>query len=342
MKRLTPVLIAILALVSASIACNSSTPTPSAADVALTMIGDKVNAEATQAKFESIAQVTAQVAGATATQQAVWSQATQVQQERFDAQATAAKAEANVQATAQQARMDAQATQQRIDTEATQQQARLDLEATVQQSRLDLVATQQASGTATAWSVTQAIIPLHDSWTQQAVQKDILLATNEVELSNLKVKQQQDTNIVQWLVPMLIAIVLTFAGIRYFSNAARVREVKDADGNTDALVIDNEQVIIPRLLPKPVLLLETGEMPDMTDRKEQAEIVKRDQGIRALEVMPERPIDQAIDTYSQMFGGQRDMPFDVIDAEDTPPAGLIDGQSMQSLNKDWKEAKDAE
>lgn len=301
MKKYTPVLWMVFVLVLASVACETATPTPSAADVALTMIGDQVNAQATQAKFESIAAVTQQVAAATATQQAVYVQATQSVQARVDAQSTADKADANAQSTAQQARQDAQATQQRIDFEATQMQARLDAEATAEQARLDLMATQQASGTATAWSVTQAIIPLHDSWTQQAVQQNILLATNEVEMSNLKVKQQQDTNVIQWLVPMLVALGAAVAGVLWLANNSRVREVKDAEGTPQFVIIDNQKLIIPRLMPKPVLMLEDNSAPDLVDPKEQAEIVKRDQGIQALEVMPERTTDGATEMYGGLF-----------------------------------------
>lgn len=335
MKQTLPIVIAVSILVLAAIACQASTPTPSAADVAMTMLGDQVNAAATQAKFESIAQVTAQVAGATATQQAFLFQATESEQARIDAQATANKAEANAQATSEQARMDAQATQQRIDFEATQQQARQDAEATSQQARLDLVATQQAGGTATAWSVTQAIIPLHDSWTQQAVNKDILLATNDVELSNLKVKQQQDTNVVQWLIPMLLAIFGVFVGVRYLANTSRVREVKDADGNVTVLVFDNDRIISPRLLPKPVLMLDDNDMPDLTTPQEQSDIVKREQGIRALEVMPERPTDYALDTYAGMFQGpQTETALPTIEFVDPDKLGAgvldeIEGQVME-------------
>jgi hypothetical protein len=133
------------------------------------------------------------------------------------------------------------------------------------------------------------------------VQQDVLLATNEVELSNLKVKQQRDTNVLQWLVPMLIAIFLTVVVANYLQRHSRLREVKDADGNTDVLVFDNQKVIKPKLLPKPVLLLETGEMPDVTDPDQQFEIVRQSQAVEALAVMPSSPAESAVDVYNNVF-----------------------------------------
>ena len=32
--------------------------------------------------------------------------------------------------------------------------------------------------------------------------------------------------------------------------------------------------------------------------------------------------------------------FDVIDGDELPPAGLLDGETLKSLNEDWKEAED--
>jgi hypothetical protein len=346
MKRISPWTFLLVPLALASLACGStivtSTPTPvSAVDLGMTMISDRLNAEATQQKFDSIVEVTAQVAAATATQQAVIAQATSTQQARLDAQATANKADAIARATSEQARHDAQATQQRIDFEATQAQARRDAQATSDQSRLDLAATQQAAGTATAWSVTQVVVPTHDLWTQQAVQQNILLATNEVELSNLKVKQQRDTNVLQWLIPMLIAIFAAFVGAHYLITHSKVRVFKDADGDDKGFAFNNQKVVIFGLLPKPVLELESGEMPDVTNPAEQSKIVERDQAIKALSVMPERTTDQAAQTFNKFFGSGRqdDLPFDIIDAEEMPPAGLLDAETLQALNKDWKEAK---
>ncbi len=316
MKKLS-VFLFLIPLLLASLACGAgelfgiptATPTPiSALEQGLTMVSDKINAEATQQKFNSIVEITRQVDALTATQQAAYAQATQAQQVRIDAQATANKADAIAQATADQARRDAAATQQRIDAESTQQaihiqatQQRLDFEATQSQARLDLSATQAAEGTARAWSVTQAVIPTHDLWTQQAVQQNVLIATNEVELSNLKVKQQQDTNVLQWLVPMLLAIFLAVVVANYLHSHSRVREVKDADGNTQVLVLDNAKVIKPALLPKPMLLLETGEMPDVTDPDQQFQIVRGNQAVEALSVMPSSPAESAVDVYNNVF-----------------------------------------
>lgn len=348
MKHRPRILLFLSLLVLISLACGASsiiTPTPtvvSAADIGMTMIGDRLNAEATQQKFDSIVEITEQVVAATATQQAVFVQATQSQQARDDAQATAQKAEANAQATSAQERRDAQATQQRIDADSTQlavnaqaTQMRLDFEATQSQARLDLAATQQAEGTARAWTVTQSVLPTHDYWTQQAVQQDMLLATNEVELSNLKVMQQQDTNVIEWVVPLLIALFAAGVGANYLANWSKIREVKNGNGDVEFVIFRNQKAIAPRLMPKPLLELETGEMPDVTDPKEQAEIVKRDQGIRALEVMPDHPSDQAAGAFNDIFsfgGGQRPLPvIQWVPAEKVQPEGILEELEGQVL-----------
>jgi len=302
MKKLFPFLLFILAPVLISLACAGSsimTPTPpSAMDVGLTMIGDKLNAEATKQKFDTIVEITAQVAAATATQQAV-----------FVAQATSDQARRDAQATQQ--RMDADATQQAVNIQATQM--RLDLEATQSQARLDVQSAQEAQGTAMAWSMTQAVIPLHDSWTQQAVQKDILIATNEVEISNLNVKKARDTNVLSWLVPWGVAIFLAFVAAMGYLKWSKVREVKDENGNVRVLVFDNQRAILPALLSGPVINLETGEVPSVVDPKEQSEIVKRDQAIRALEAMPIHPTSDGVQAFNGMFSGTEKKSLPVIE-----------------------------
>ena len=60
----------------------------------------------------------------------------------------------------------------------------------------------------------------------------------------------------------------------------------------------------------------------------------------AIKNMPASTTAQAAGTFNKYFGRQQDdLPFDVIDAEDAPPAGLLDGETLKSLNKDWKEAQ---
>lgn len=327
MKRY-PFLFFVLILTVVSLACGSQiitptpTPTPvSAIGIGLTMVSDQVNAKATQAKLDSILAVTAQVVAATATQQAQFVQATQIQQQRIDAQATAQKADAIAQATNQQARQDAaataeqkradaQATQQRLDFDSTQQaisvqatQQRLDLEATQAQARLDLAATQQAAGTAQAWSVTQQVIPTHDYWTQQAVQQEMLIATNQVELSNLEVKKQSHTNDIQWILFDLAAILIVGAIVLFLRSRAQVHTIKDQDGDPQVVIFQNQKALFPGLMPKALIELKTGNTPDLTNPEEQADIVKRAQGIKALQVMPVNPAMNGADAYNQLFGG---------------------------------------
>jgi hypothetical protein len=270
---------------------------------------------------------TAQVMGQTATVQAYATQAAITQQARIDAQATA-----------DQSLRFAQATQQRIDADATQAQARRDVEATSEQARLDLSATQQAQATSTAFGMTQMVMPTHNLWTQQAVEQEIILATNEVELSNLEVEQQRQTNTLDWAVPMGIAGLLTAGLLVFVYSHSQVREVKDADGNVQVLIYRNQQVVTPSLLPKPVLMLETGQMPDMTSRDEQAEIMRRKQGIDALAAMPVSPASHAVQAFNGYFGPpeKREQPYEIVDSASIP-AELMDPQAMKAIENDWKE-----
>ena len=173
----------------------------------MTMFADKINSEATQARIDSIFTATAQVYGVTATYQAVGTQEAVTQQARIDAQATSDQARMDAQATADQRRADAQATQQRIDADATQAQERRDAEATAEQARLDVESTQQAQGTAVAATMTQMVIPTNNLLDLQQKQIDIELAKNELELSNLEVEQQRDTNTVDWAATLSLAVI---------------------------------------------------------------------------------------------------------------------------------------
>lgn len=317
-------------------ACMSPAPTaiptetPNPGEIALQMVQQQMAAEATQQVVGLQFSATAQVIGATSTAQAYITQEAITAQARMDAQATA-----------EQARRDAQATQQRIDAEATQAQARRDAEATAEQARLDLQATQQAEATSTAFSMTQVVEPTHQYWTQQAVEQDIIIATNAVEISNLDVKQRQQTNTLDWVVKYSVIVGLTVGLLLLARIYFRVREIKNADGDVELIIFNNDKAIKPSLLPKPILELASGDMPDVTDKQEQSEIVRRDQGIRALAVMPVNPTTQGAQAFNNFFSepAQPAKPFEIIDAESIP-AGLLDGEAMKAIEKDWKDANE--
>jgi hypothetical protein len=291
---LIPLLFILAACGEGQVAQGTPTPTPNPGDIALQMVQQMMAAEATQQVVGLQFTATAQVMAVTSTHQAVGTQEAITQQARMDAQATA-----------DQALRFAQATQQRLDVEATQAQAKLNLQAT-----------QQAEATSTAFVMTQAVMPTHNLWTQQAVEQQIIIATNEVELSNLAVQQQRQKNPWEWSLPMLGAVVLVIGFLLYVRNHSKVREIKNADGGVDVLILNGETMITPRLLPKPVFDIETGQMPDMTDPAQQAEIVRRDQGIRALEVMPVNPAGHAVSAFNGYFS-------DTTDAKKIPPVEIL-------------------
>lgn len=329
-KNLLVGFLLLLAACAPAPATSMPTETPNPGEIALQMVQQQMAAEATQQVVALQFTATAQVIGQTSTVQAYGTNAAITQQARIDAQSTA-----------DQALRFAQATQQRIDADATQAQAQRNAEATADQARLDLQATQQAQATSTAFLLTQIVQPTHQYWTQQAVEQDIVLATNDVELSNLAVEQQRQTNTLDWAFPMGVAILLTLGLLAYVYGHAQVREIKNADGDIEMIVFKNRKAIKPALLPKPMLLLDSGEMPDVTTMQEQSDIVRRDQGIKALANMPVSPTAGGAQTFNSFFSPPEKpaQPFEIVDA-DSLPAGLLDGEAVKAIEKDWKEANE--
>ena len=309
---------------------GTPTPTPNPGEIALQMIQQQMAAEATSQVIGLQFRATAEVLGVTSTAQAFVTNEAITAQARMDAQATSA-----------QERRDAQATQQRIDAESTQAQARIDAQSTADQARLDLQATQTAEQTAREFSMTQAVMPTHNVWTQQAVEQEIMLATNAVELSNLEVAQQRQTNTLDWAVPMGIAILLTCGLLVYVWSHSQVREIKNGDGDIEMIIYKNQKAFKPQLLPKPLLLLESGDMPDVTNTQEQSDIVRREQGIRALANMPVNPTGQGAQAFNQFFAppATQEKPYEIIDG-DQIPAGMLEAEALKSIEKDWRDAHD--
>lgn len=311
-------------------ACSAETPvpTPDPAEVMLTMFANKVNAEATQAAVNSVFTATAQVAAATYTAQAIGTQEAVTQQARIDAQATA-----------DQQRADIQATQQRIDAVSTEAQARRDMEATAAQARLDIQTTQQAEVIATAGMMTQMVLPMHNSWTQQAVEQSIIIGTNQVELSNLEVAQQRDTNKLEWAVPFSVALLLSVAAVVFILRYSNAREFKNDDGEIDVIVFGGNKVYKPALAAKPLLLLDSNQMPDLVSPAEQAKVTERAQAVKAISVMPVQTSNNASGAFNKYFSSPQEKPYEIIDGDILPPAGLLDGEALKSIEHDWKEAK---
>lgn len=330
------ILFALLFLLTACGENASYTPTPtniSPVEIAGTMMQVQLAVEATQQAVQVQMTATAQIVGVTSTYEAYQVALAVTQQARQDAQATA-----------DQKRQDIQATQQRIDSDNLTQQARVDAQSTAEQGRLDGQSTQQAAFTQTAFVITQTAIPPAQTKTQIADVQDIHLKDNDVRLSDLAVQQQSEKNTPEWVIPYFVLIVALGAGVLYLREQAKVREVKNEDGELELIFVNNK-AIRPKLLAGPVLDLGNDEitMPQLTAPAEQSRVTERAQAVDAISKMPTATTPQAAQTFNKYFGRQQDdLPFDVIDAEDAPPAGLLDGESLKSLNKDWKEAKDGE
>ena len=323
-------------------ACGTPAPTPNPAEVGMTMFADKINSEATKARIDSIFTATAQVYAVTSTFEAAGTQIAVTQQAAGTQEAVTQQARMDAQATADQRRMDAQATQQRMDAYATQAQARRDMEVQATQARMDVESTQQAQATANAFMMTQAVAPTHNYWTQQAVEQEIIIGTNAVELSNLEVEQQQQTNTIDWAIPTLGAIGLTITAVVYVLRHSRTREYKDEDGNIEVIVFDNEKAVRPALLTGPVLDLKNMNVPQLAPHAEQSKVTERAQIIKALSVMPVSTTNGAASAFNTYFSSNKEKPYDIVDAETLPPAGLLDPEALKSIEHDWKEANDGQ
>lgn len=313
------------------------TPTPAPVnpgEVALTMISQRVNAEATQLAVNVQFTATAQVIGSTVTAQArIDAQATSDQQRR-DAQATSEKAAYIAQATEAQRRQDVAATQARIDAQATSEQAQRNMIGT---------ATAQQQG----WinGMTAQAAPTHDMWTAQAIRQEQIIATNQVELSNLEVARQRKKNTLQALTPYAVALMLVVGTLVWLMRTSRMREVRNPDtGVVEGLVLDNKVIIRPQLMPGPVMTgIDNGTLalPMLTDPQTQKEIIARDQAIQALSAMPTSPAAGGVDMWNSMFGrADEESPYRVLTDGEQPPADLLAGDTVDMLDRDWKEGHD--
>lgn len=323
-------LIFFLSACSAAPAVDNITPTatPNAGEIALNMIQQQMAAEATSQIVGLQFTATAEILGITATSQAVSTAEAITQQARIDAQATS-----------DQARRDAAATQARQDAVATaERQQKLDDEAT-KQAMIFMQNTQSADATMTFTVMTLTAIPPHATMTQIAVNNQIALSTQEVERAALSLKQARDTNVLTWLVPFLIAIIATGAGLLWVIRESRWHVIKNDDGDVEGFGYDND-FIVPKLLPGPVLNLKAKTMPQLTDRNNQAEIVRNEQKIRALAAMPVSPTESGKAAFNQFFssGETKEDPFEIIEGDVLPPASLLDAETLKITEKEWQDA----
>jgi len=282
-----------MALLAGCTSSNEVLPTPqpiSPGEVALTMMAQHVDAQATQMKVDIQFTATAQIVGATATAQA-----------HIDAQATAEQARKDAQATAEQARKDAQATDSRgrQDAMATEQQRRddiaatqmvINMKATAEQAERNVVGTATAQQQAIYNSMTAQVLPTHAMWTQEAVKQQQIIATNEVELSNLQVVRQRKSNTLDALWKYAVATASIVAAVIVVLRYSRVREIKNEEtGVIEGLLVDARQLVRPQLLTGPVLELggkEGPHIPQVANPEEQSEVTRRAQAIEALRAMP--------------------------------------------------------
>lgn len=309
MKRtLIFLLLALLTMGFLIIGCvPGPTPEPqNPAEIAMTMAGQKMDAEATQMRINIIYTATAQVIEATRSVEGTQAAIAVTEQFRQDAAATDQQFRRDAASTEQRKQDDAAATAQRKREDAATEQARRDVEATAEQGRQNVIGTATAQQAAIWNGMTQMAAPTHDLLTLQAAHVEQTLAVNKLELSNLEVEQQTQTNTLEWLIPFLISMAVTALVSVYVIRRSRVREIRnDETGEIDVLVLDNEEVIRPRMLPGPLLDLrgKTPTIPLLVDAETQNEVTRRAQLIDALRAMPATaPTAQATMMTNSVFG----------------------------------------
>ena len=305
------------------------TPTsPNPAEIALTMMANEMNAKATQQMIGIQFTATAQVIEATRNVESTQAAISITEQARRDAQATD-----------QQGRQDAQATEQRRRDDAATEQARKDAQSTAEQGRLDAINTQSAQATATWDAMTKTAVYPHATLTAIAVNQEMILATNDVEKSNLEVERQTTSNWFQAMTPYFSVIfILALVGV-VLIRKSRVNEIANKEtGVVEGVVIDNKKIAKPQLMTRPLLMLEDGK-EEAVDPKEQSEVTRRAQGVEAFRVMPtQAPTPMAAGMMNNLFGGEPSAPrFQVLDANEIPPAKLLDEDALKKLDRDWRE-----
>lgn len=343
------ILIAVLFLTACqtpSAASVTPTATPNPGEIALQMLQQQMAANATSQVVGLNFTATAQIIGSTATAQQLIVEAQWTEQARADAVSTSEQKRQDAQSTAAAQQREAQATQARIDSDARATQAYIDAQATqaradadAKQARLDAMATSDSLSTATFTAMTLTAIPPHATLTQMAVNNQIVISTQDVERAALSLKQQRDTNVIQWLIPTIIALFLAAVAGLYAYNQSRLREIRDEEGAVRFLVFDNKTMMKPALLTGPVLDLKTNTMPQVSAAKEQMDVTRRAQAIEALSVMPVSPTTSAANAFNDAFSipQKREDAFEIVDGEQLPPAELLDSEALKAIEKDWSD-----
>lgn len=309
MKKMIIILLSgMFAVLAGCIPATTPTPQPvNPGEVALTMMSQKIDAEATQMAVNVQFTATAQIVGATATAQA-----------HIDAQATAEQARKDAQATAEQARKDAQATEQQRRDDIAATQVVMNMVATAEQDRRNVIGTATAQQQAIYHSMTAQVLPTHMIWTQEAVQQQQIIATNKVELSNLEVERQRKSNTLDALWKYAVATAAMIAAVIVVLRYSRVREIKnDETGVIEGLLVDAKHLIRPQLMPGPALDLsgDTVTAPQVTDKETQNEVTRRAQAIEALRAMPtERPTTNAALMTNSVFAESKKPVIQVLEA----------------------------
>lgn len=295
--------------------CTSSNDLPAAtptsvnpAEVALTMVWQKANAEATQMAVNIQFTATGQVIEATRNVENTQAAVAITEQARKDAQATDAQNRRDAAATEQRKRDDAAATEQRRRDDAATEQTRRDVEATAQQNQLNIIGTATAQQQDLWNQATMEVLPIHNAWTQQAVYIEQTLAANDAELSNLNVEQQRDTNTIDWLAPLIgVAIIIGVFAIVQIRKSRLQKVVNEEDGTVEGVLVDDKLIKLD-LMPTPVMDLsgKTPTAPEMTDPETQKAVTRMALGVRALRELPaQMPPQMSVGLYNGVFGEQQ-------------------------------------
>lgn len=196
-------------------------------------------------------------------------------------------------------------------------EARAAIEATsVSNTQVAAIATNEYvhkvnnENTAVAAAATNAVLPTHAIWTQNAVYVIQTVEQGNADKVALAVKRQETKNMLDALAPWSLVIVAAYVlGKGLFKWLKHRTYARDEHGRQPLLTIEDDQgnvkIIKPEILPKSIVSISaTGNVQsyELTNENEQADINRRAQAVDALAVLPTPYAQQGAKIMNAEFG----------------------------------------
>lgn len=164
--------------------------------------------------------------------------------------------------------------------------------------------------TAVAAAATNAVLPTHAIWTQNAVYVIQTVEQGNAEKVALAVKRQETKNILDALLPWTLVVIAVYVlGKGLFKWLRQRVHQRDEHGRQPLITIEddagNTNIIKPEILPKAITSISaTGAVRayELTSGEEQADINRRNQAVDALAVLPTPYAQQGTKIMNAEFG----------------------------------------